>query len=136
MPTASLPAPTQPPQVLTAYDLTSRRVVMPVPEVEAGLPSAATVDLLTLAAVDEGQCWAFPTLRAWTNVAGRRGYLLDGFADWLVARGAAEGDSLAFYRDSDASPPVGSLVLGEVGGARAAALPVVGTRVMCSGASR
>ena len=94
-------------QVLTAYDLTSRRVVMPVPEVEAGLPSAAAVDLLTLAAVDEGQCWAFPTLRAWTNVAGRRGYLLDGFADWLVARGAAEGDSLAFYRDCDASPPVG-----------------------------
>lgn len=79
---------------------------MPVPEVEAGLPSAATVDLLTLAAVDEGQSWAFPTLRAWTNVAGRRGYLLDGFADWLAARGAAEGDSLSFYRDSDASPPV------------------------------
>lgn len=50
----------------------------------------------------------FPTLRAWTNVAARRGYLLDGLADWLANRGAREGDSLVLSRSSDASPPVRS----------------------------
>lgn len=93
-------------KVLTGYDLSSRRVVMPAPEVEEGLAEAPSTDLLTLAAVDEGQRWAFPTLRAWTNVAGRRGYLLDGLADWLATRGACAGDVLAVYRDTDLTPPV------------------------------
>lgn len=52
------------------------------------------------------QRWVFPTLRAWTNVAARRGYLLDGLADWLANRGAREGDCLALSRTSDAAPPV------------------------------
>jgi hypothetical protein len=93
-------------KVLTAYDLTSRRVVMPVPEVEAGVPNAASTDLLTLAAVDESQRWHFPTLLAWTNVAGRRGYLLEGLAEMLANRGAREGDALLVFRDSDSQPPV------------------------------
>lgn len=93
-------------KALTGYDLTSRRIVMPVPEVEAGIANSPSADLLTLGTVDESQRWRFPTLRAWTNVAGRRGYLLDGLADWLAARGAEEGDRLAIYRDSDLTPPV------------------------------
>ncbi|PSC70511.1 B3 domain-containing transcription factor LEC2 isoform B [Micractinium conductrix] len=92
-------------KVLTGYDLSSRRVVMPVPAVEAGFATAPSVDLLTLAAVDESERWHFPTLHAWTNVAGRRGYLLDGLAGWLAARGAAEGDALVVFRNSEAAPP-------------------------------
>ena len=42
-------------KVLTGYDLSSRRVVMPVPAVEAGFATAPSVDLLTLAAVDESE---------------------------------------------------------------------------------
>lgn len=153
---AAVPAGLRICKALTAYDLTSRRVVMPAPEVEAGVLNAGTTDLLTLAAVDEGQVrfcsrltccaqskvlcphgqsafwahactaspllgsltlpclpsrhrlqrWVFPTLRAWTNVAARRGYLLDGLADWLANRSACEGDCLAIFRSSDTSPPV------------------------------
>ncbi|KAL4447259.1 hypothetical protein ABPG77_007292 [Micractinium sp. CCAP 211/92] len=103
---AAVPAGLRICKALTAYDLTSRRVVMPAPEVEAGVLNAGTTDLLTLAAVDEGQRWVFPTLRAWTNVAARRGYLLDGLADWLANRSACEGDCLAIFRSSDASPPL------------------------------
>ncbi|KAL4443641.1 hypothetical protein ABPG75_011378 [Micractinium tetrahymenae] len=102
---AAIPAGLRIVKPLTAYDLSSRRVVMPAPEVEAGVHNAGATDLLTLAAVDEGQRWVFPTLRAWTNVAARRGYLLDGLADWLANRGAREGDCLVVSRDSDASPP-------------------------------
>ena len=42
-------------------------------------------------------------------MAGRRGYLLDGLAGWLAARGAAEGDALVVFRNSEAAPPVSSL---------------------------
>jgi hypothetical protein len=93
-------------KALTAYDITSRRVVMPVPEVEAGIANAASTDLLTLAAVDESQRWHFPTLHAWTNVAGRRGYLLEGLAEMLANRRARAGDCLLVFRDTHHSPPV------------------------------
>lgn len=90
---------------LTAYDLSSCRVVMPAAEVEGGVPNAPDTDLLTLAAVDESQGWQFLTLRAWASVAGRRGYLLEGGAAFLERRGAAAGDVLSVYRDSRHAPP-------------------------------
>ncbi|KAI3428154.1 hypothetical protein D9Q98_006538 [Chlorella vulgaris] len=102
---ASVPTGLRLVKVLTAYDLTSQRVVMPVPDTEAGIPNAPTTDQLTLAAVDECQRWHFPTLHAWTNVAGRRGYLLEGLAGMLANRGAREGDSLVVYRDTHLQPP-------------------------------
>lgn len=46
-------------------------------------------------------------MRAWVNLAHRRGYLLEGAAaDFLANRGAAAGDVLVVYRRSDSSPPV------------------------------
>jgi hypothetical protein len=109
---ASVPTGLRLVKVLTAYDLTSQRVVMPVPDTEAGIPNAPTTDQLTLAAVDESQRWHFPTLHAWTNVAGRRGYLLDGLAGMLANRGAQEGDSLVVYRDTHLQPPVSHVCAG------------------------
>ncbi len=53
------------------------------------------------------QGWQFLTLRAWSTVANRRGYLLEEAAAFLGARGAAPGDTLLVYRDSDLTPPVG-----------------------------
>ncbi|EFN57994.1 hypothetical protein CHLNCDRAFT_142158 [Chlorella variabilis] len=104
-PIAHIPSGLRLTKVLTAYDLTSRRVVMPVPAVEAGVGAAPTTDRLTLAAVDESARWHFPTLLAWTNVAGRRGYLLEGLAGMLANRSAREGDTLLFFRDADSQPP-------------------------------
>ena len=46
------------------------------------------------------------TLRAWVNLAHRRGYLLEGAHGFLVNRGAAPGDTLLFYRETHRSPPV------------------------------
>ena len=46
------------------------------------------------------------TLRAWVNLAHRRGYLLEGAHAFLVNRGAAPGDTLLFYRETHRSPPV------------------------------
>jgi hypothetical protein len=104
-PVAHVPAGLRLAKVLTAYDLTSRRIIMPAEDVDYGVSNAAEIDLLTLAAVDESQGWQFPTLRAWTNVAGRRGYLLEELSDFLESRSAAEGDVLLVYRDAEATPP-------------------------------
>ena len=41
--------------MLTSYDLSSKHVVMPAPEVEESVSNALDEDLLTLAAVDESQ---------------------------------------------------------------------------------
>lgn len=60
---AAIPAGLRICKELTAYDLTSRRVVMPAPEVEAGVLNAGATDLLTLAAVDEGQVRRLPPPR-------------------------------------------------------------------------
>lgn len=52
------------------------------------------------------------TLRAWTNLAHRRGYLLEGSAHgFLVNRGAAPGDTLLVYRSTELSPPVSGMGL-------------------------
>eukprot|EP00887_Chlorella_sp_A99_P001968 scaffold18.g1968.t1 len=112
-PVAYIPAGLALSKELTGYDISSGRVVMPAPDVEAGLPSVlapgaeadAPPELLTLAAVDESQGWQFPTLRAWTNVAGRRGYLLEGAGPFLAVRGAAAGDRITFFRHTDLTPP-------------------------------
>ena len=115
---AHIPAGLSVAKALTGYDLTSRRVVMPAPEVEEGVANAASRDVLTLAAVDESEGWQFPELRAWTSVAGRRGYLLEGAAPFLARRGAQPGDTLALYRDSDLEPPVRSARPACLGGGR------------------
>lgn len=60
---AAVPAGLRICKALTAYDLTSRRVVMPAPEVEAGVLNAGDTDLLTLAAVDESQVRSCPAAR-------------------------------------------------------------------------
>lgn len=58
------------PQVLTSYDLASRHVVMPAPDVEDGVCNALSEDVLTLAAVDESQVGG-RVLRGWLScVAG------------------------------------------------------------------
>lgn len=92
-------------KVLTAYDLSSKRVILPAMEVDVGVPNATEGEVFTLAAVDESQGWHFPTLRAWQSVVGRRGYLLEGSDAFLTARGAMPGDSLVIYRDTDVTPP-------------------------------
>lgn len=90
---------------LTAYDLSSKRIILPAEDLEDGIPNALECDFFTLAAVDESQGWHFPTLKAWNSVTGRRGYLLEGAADFLAARGAVAGDKLVVYRDTELTPP-------------------------------
>lgn len=104
-PFAVLPPGARLTKVLTAYDVSSRRVVMPAEAVDARIPNARRLDTLTLAAVDESQGWQFPTLRAWTSVAGRRGYMLEDASKFLTGRGAAAGDVLLVFRDSELTPP-------------------------------
>lgn len=104
-PTAHIPTNTLLLKPLTTYDLTSKRVVMPAPEVEQAIPQAITTEKLTLAAIDEGDRWQFPTLKAWTAVSGRRGYLLQDADLFLSNRKAVQGDVLIVYRETNGRPP-------------------------------
>ena len=90
---------------LTAYDLSSKRIILPAEDLDEGIPNALECDVFTLAAVDESQGWHFPSLKAWNSVTGRRGYLLEGTAAFLAARGAVAGDKLVVYRDTELTPP-------------------------------
>lgn len=92
-------------KTLTAYDISSKRVILPAEDLEAGVPNCGDADVFTLAAVDESQTWQFPTLRAWHTVAGRRGYLLEAAAEFLSSRAVVAGDTLVVYRDADVTPP-------------------------------
>jgi len=104
-PTAHIPTGTLLLKPLTTYDLTSKRVVMPAPEVEESIPQAMATEKLTLAAVDESDRWQFPTLKAWTAVSGRRGYLLQDAGVFLSNRKAVQGDVLIVYRETDECAP-------------------------------
>lgn len=104
-PLAHIPAGASLCKELTSYDLTSKRVVMPASDVEDIIAECRSVNELTLAAVDESSGWQFPTLRAWTAVSGRRGYLLEDLAAFLQHRNAEEGDVLVVYRLTGMSPP-------------------------------
>jgi hypothetical protein len=92
-------------KTLTAYDITSKRIILPAEELEGGIPNCCDEDVFTLAAVDESQTWQFPTLRAWHTVAGRRGYLLEAADQFLSSRQVVAGDTLVVYRDADMTPP-------------------------------
>lgn len=92
-------------KTLTAYDISSKRIILPAEDVEDGVPNCGDADVFTLAAVDESQSWQFPTLRAWHTVAGRRGYLLEAAAEFLSCRAVQEGDALVVYREADMTPP-------------------------------
>ena len=104
-PTAYIPTGTLLLKPLTTYDLTSKRVVMPAPEIEESIHQATVTEKLTLAAVDESDRWQFPTLKAWTAVSGRRGYLLQDAEVFLSNRKAVQGDVLIVYRETDGCPP-------------------------------
>ncbi|KAL6774554.1 hypothetical protein ACKKBG_A25450 [Auxenochlorella protothecoides x Auxenochlorella symbiontica] len=94
-------------KTLTVYDLASGRVVLAPGDVAATVPEAPRAGRLTLAALDEEEVWRFFALRAWTSVAGRRGYVLEGSeaAAFLSDRGAAPGDELVLWRDGAWEPP-------------------------------
>lgn len=76
------------PQVLTSYDLASRHVVMPAPDVEDGVCNALSEDVLTLAAVDESQVGG-RVLRGWLSCVaggGSAGSVHWGMLRWRSAR--------------------------------------------------
>lgn len=86
---------------LTAYDLSSQRVILPADEVEETILNAKNLNVMTLAAVDESNGWQFFTLRAWHSVVGRRGYLIEGAGRFLTARGGIPGDVLVLKRSKN-----------------------------------
>jgi len=92
-------------KTLTAYDISSKRIILPVDDLENSVPNCSDADVFTLAAVDESQTWQFPTLRAWHTVAGRRGYLLEAAAEFLSSRSVVAGDTLMVYREAEMTPP-------------------------------
>ncbi len=116
-PLARLPVGALLSKTLTAYDLSSRRVILPAAAVEAALPAARAAEALTLAAVDESGGWRLPALRAWVTVTGARGYALEGAAGFLAARRAAPGDALVAWRAAAGAPPRLEVRAGGPGGA-------------------
>lgn len=115
-PLAHLPAGLRVCKELTAYDLSSRRAILPADDIDAGVPNAGHADLLSVAAVDESQGWQFLTLRAWHSVTGRRGYALEDAGGFLANRGAMPGDELVVYRLSEVTPPRVEVRVGGGGG--------------------
>ena len=96
---------------LTAYDLSSRRIVLPAEETCQSLSNiSADGDLYTIALVDESDAWHFMTLRSWYSVTGRRGYYIEDAKDFMKARHAGVGDHLVVSRDSPSEPPRISIV--------------------------
>lgn len=93
---------------LTAYDLSSRRIVLPADQASQGLVNASPEydgSVYTLAAVDESHGWHFMTLRSWYSVTLRQGYYVEDANDLLKSRDAQAGDYFMVYRDSIQSPP-------------------------------
>jgi hypothetical protein len=102
---AYIPAGLRISKTLTAYDISSKRIILPAEDLEDGIPNCGDADVFTLAAVDESQTWQLPTLRAWHTVAGRRGYLLEAADEFLSSRAVVAGDTLVVYRDAEMTPP-------------------------------
>jgi hypothetical protein len=101
---------------LTAYDLSSRRIVLPAEETSQSLCNvSANGDVYTIALVDESDAWHFMTLRSWYSVTGRRGFYIEDAEDFMKARRATVGDDLVVSRDSPNEPPRISIVSGSHG---------------------
>lgn len=93
---------------LTAYDLSSRRIVLPAFQASQGLVNTSPENnghVYTLATVDESRGWQFMTLRSWYSVTDRLGYFIEDGNDFLKSRDAEVGDYFMVYRDSIESPP-------------------------------
>jgi len=93
---------------LTAYDLSSRRIVLPAHQASQGLVNITAENnghVYTLAAVDESRGWQFMTLRSWYSVTQRLGYFMEDGNDFLKSRDAQVGDYFMVYRDGIESPP-------------------------------
>ena len=100
---------------LTAYDLSSRRIVLPAHQTSQGLANISPENghVYTLAAVDESRGWQFMTLRSWYSVTHRLGYFVEDEGDFLKSRDANVGDYFMVYRDTIESPPKFVLLDGE-----------------------
>lgn len=93
---------------ITAYDLSSRRIVLPADQASQGLLNIFPEhhgNVYTLAAVDESHGWQFLTLRSWYSVTGRLGYFIEDSNDFLKSRNAQVGDYFMLYRDNIETPP-------------------------------